>query len=257
MPKGSRLQPVGGLVLAVGARVPKIQGLTCRLVSDRPSWDGAVTAEFTIAPPRQFTFWMDQYKPDEDFGIHLVPPYHPVMKGMSSVALINGDTDYCIGGQAIKTVHCPESAKSIKGDRSMFGSTWTHVNHPFRAISNSFTLQVFPEKLRTAEGAQELFDFVCGALGLNNQYVSISGGFRAPLEYPHNRLLRLNRRSPYPQADYSGRGHTARGSESHCVWAYRTLKAEGVLHQTYIPPWFLSEQWFEIYEGSEECPGIF
>ena len=74
----------------------------------------------------------------------------------------------------------------------------------------------------------------------------------------HNRLIQLGRqRSPWLQAEYGRSGHIARGSEEHCVWAYRVLQQEGKLERSYVPSWFISEGWLEIYKDAEVRHGLY
>ncbi len=231
--------------------------LRYREMQSRRGLDDNLRLEFTVDQPNRFVFWKNESQPSRDYeGLHIVPGYHPVMNGWQEVGLVNGDTDAYIRGSAVRGIYCPSEAQT-GNDLQYKGSSWSHVNHPFRAEGQDMQLEVDTTKLRSAEGVDELVQALRASLGLDNRYVAISGGFRPPLESAHNRLVRTKRRSPYPQADHSGRGHLARGSEDHCVWAYRTLETEGALDKAFVPAWFKREGWLDIYEGAEIKPGIY
>lgn len=214
---------------------------------------------FEVKKPNQFKFWKNESKPSKvcnDWDLHIVPSYHPVMNDWQDVGMVNGDTDAYIRGSAIRSIYCPETARSKTG-KELLESTFTHVNHPYKAVGRFVTIRVISTYLRSMEGIGQLTEFLRGALNLNKKYISISGGFRAPLKCGHNRLLELNRTSPWSKADYSSRGYVARGSEQHCVWAYRVLAEEGVLDKSHVPSWFTKEGWLEIYKGAKMQPGLY
>jgi hypothetical protein len=213
--------------------------------------------EFTVGVPNRFTFWKSEWRPSVD-NLHIVPNYHPVMNDCEAVGMVNGDTAAYIGGGAIKCIFCPEAAQANTGKKSFGMDSWNHVKHPFRATGNRFQVTISSTRIRSAEGVEKLVQLLRAALGLDKKYVEINGGFRAPMKCAHNRLLELGRKSPYPQADYNRLGgHVARGSEEHCVWAYRTLKDEGVLDKAHVPAWFINEDWLGIYKGAEVRHGLF
>jgi hypothetical protein len=105
------------------------------------------------------------------------------------------------------------------------------------------------------EGTDELLKILQAALELSDGYVGVSGGFNPPLVSPHNLCVYLKVRSPYPGAYRQGSPHLARGSEGHCVWAYRVLKSEDQLIGAYIPDWFFKEGWLQLYERYDRLPG--
>lgn len=203
-----------------------------------------------IPKPRRFIFWKSEDPPkkaNQDHGLHIIPPYHPVMRGWKSVGMVNGDTDRYIRGNAVQGIYCPDDARSYPS----IASSWAHINHPFFAVGNCLSLKLVTTRLRSQEGVTELTELLRAVLEQDHRYVEINGGFCPPMKCAHNRLLELKQRSPWPLANYTKSGHLARGSEAHCVWAYRTLEAEGALDQAYIPPWFYKEGWLKIYEGVE------
>lgn len=212
--------------------------------------------EFTVEEPNSFTFWKSESRPQGNDDLHIVPSYHPAMNGWKEVGLVNGDTDYYIRGKTVAHFYCPTEAQTGK-DLQYKSSSWGHLKHPFRAEGQDMQLEVDTTKMRSTEGVDELAEVLRASLGLDKTYVAISGGFQPPMKCPNNRLLEIKRKSPYPRADHSGRGHVARGSESHCVWAYRTLLEEGVLDKSYVPAWFKQEGWLEIYEGAAVEPGVY
>jgi len=64
--------------------------------------------------------------------IHVVPSYHPVMSDWTPVGMVNGDTDAYIRGNSIRSIYCPKAARSMRHKKD-FGTTWTHVKHPYIA----------------------------------------------------------------------------------------------------------------------------
>lgn len=220
--------------------------------------DEWVDVKFKAKAPYRFTFWKSESRPNRDYEqLHLVPSYHPVMKGWREHRLVNGDTDALIRGSAVHSIYCPRASKEDTG-RKTFSSHWAHVNHPYRASGQWVRFTVDTVKLCSREGVEELAGILRASLMLGQEYIAISGGFRAPMQCAHNRLLETKRRSPWPHAgSRSEGGHVARGSEEHCVWAYRTLLHEGVLKNSYVPEWFEQEGWLGIYAGAEVRPGLF
>ncbi|MDB5265130.1 MAG: hypothetical protein JWN64_701 [Parcubacteria group bacterium] len=227
------------------------------LIPQRTIFDNEVGLQFTVAKPDRFIFWHSEWVPTHNDHLHIVPSYHPVMNGWESVGMVNGDTDAYIRGNAVRSIYCPKAAQSDRHSNNNFGSSWKNVKHPFYATGRSMSVRLITTKLRSREGVEELVELLRAALGQGKRYVEISGGFRAPMKCAHNRLLELGQRSPWPQADHSGHGHVARGSEEYCVWGYRTLEAEGTLEKAHVPPWFLQEGWLKIYEGAEVRPTLF
>jgi hypothetical protein len=85
------------------------------------------------------------------------------------------------------------------------------------------------------EARDTLVKLVRAALEEDDTFIGVSGGFSPPFDSPYNvRMVR-------------GARHHVRGSENHCVWAYRTLKAEGRLDGAIIPKWFWDERWLDAY----------
>ncbi len=229
-------------------------GLHCRRIPQLSLSDNEIGLRFTVAKPDRFIFWKSQSKPRAD-NIYVVPSYHPVMQGWKSVGMVNGDTDFYIRGCAVRHIYCPVAARSVR--KQDFSSTWRNVKHPFYATGRSFSLSINTINIRSQEGVHELADLLRAALGKDERYVEINGGFRAPMQCAHNRLLDIGRKSPWPHADRSGQGNIARGSEQHCVWAHRTLEKEGVLDQAHVPQWFYAEGWLDIYKGAKVRPTLF
>ncbi len=190
------------------------------------------------------------------YNLHIIPDYHPVMNGVESIGLINGDTDANIPGNAVRSIYCPEDAQASDPSKN-FSTSWNHVKHPYYAKGQSFSVRLITTKIRSAEGMEELTQILRSTLGLDKKYVGVSGGFRAPLQCGHNRLLATGRRSPWPQAEYGRNGNIVRGSEQYCVWAYRVLTEEGQLEKAYVPSWFQSEGWLQTYEGAEVRHGLY
>ncbi len=219
--------------------------------------DEWAVVKFQTKAPYSFMFWKSETRPDREYeGLHLVPSYHPVMRGWHDVGLVNGDTDAFIRGSAVRSIHCPRTARTNTGRVGM--GSWSQVNHPYRVSGKWLTLTLDTINLCSKEGVEELARVLRASLMLERTYIAISGGFRAPLQSPHNRLVSTKRRSPWPQAGQRGEGgHLARGSEDHCVWAYRTLRREGVLKGSYVPEWFTQEGWLGIYDGAEVRPGLY
>ncbi len=241
---------------AIDAAVKKVGVPTLRYeqVPTHLYADGTLRLEFAVDQPDRFVFWRYESRPRGVDELHIVPFYHPAMNEWKQVGMVNGDTDYLIRGRAIGHFYCPMDAQT-GNDLPYKGSTWSHVDHPFRAAGQTMQLEVDITKMCSAEGVDELAEVLRASLCLDETYVAISGGFQAPLKYPDNRLIETKRKSPYPNAGRGG--HAARGSEAHCVWAYRTLQEEGVLDRSYVPAWFVREGWLEIYAGAEVKPGIF
>lgn len=215
-----------------------------------------IVLQFSVDKPNKFIFWNDQSpRPSmKNWDLHIVPHYHPVMNDEISIGMINGYTDAYIRGKAIRSVECPRASRVNRYEPN-YQSCWNHIKHPFYAVGRAVTLHMSGTKMRSKEGVLELVNFLRATLGLDgSKYVSVNGGFRPPFTNPLNRLLQTESNSPYPRATDR---MPARGSEDHCVWAYRTLEQEGVLDKAYIPPWFLTEKWLDIYEGAEERHGIY
>jgi len=238
-----------------------VGSLHCTLVPQRVAFDNEVVLRFTVKKPDRFIFWNNRSMPSgKGWDLHLIPPYHPVLSGWKSTDMVNGATDAYISHKSahrtVRSISCPKAAQ-VDRHHGNFGTSWNHVKHPFCAIGRSVLLRLATTKVRSAGGVEELSNLLRASLGLDEKYVAISGGFLPPLARPPNRLNQIGRRSPWPKAAENQRmGNTVRGSESHCVWAYRVLREEGVLEQSHVPSWFIPEGWLEIYEGAEVRHGI-
>lgn len=224
----------------------------------RTRFDGLVQVRFKVDMPHVFTFWKGLSKPGQAFDLDIVPAYHPMMNGKSSGGMVNGDTDAFLGNHAIEAIHCPVAA--VAGDTSKtLGVTWTHVNHPYYAKGPVFIADISTTKIRSLDGMRKLTEVLRAALELDNQFIEISGGFRAPMRCPHNRLDEIKQSSPRTREPHDGRSSEPRGSEAHCVWSYRVLRMEleGALEKAYIPSWFHREGWLKIYEGATVKHGLY
>jgi hypothetical protein len=198
-------------------------------------------------PNHSFKIWKSCESSDwnGDSRLHLTPPYHPVMLDKESYCLINGDTNAYIGGSniGIKNVYAPEEART---EGSLFGS-WSSLNHPFYTESKTLSLEICPTISISEVGYEALLGFLLSALNYGKFYVSVSGGFRSPYDYPSNVLNRKKIKSPTKIHGSSN----CRGSEHDCVWQYQTLEAEGQLAGALIPSWFHNEGWLTIYEDEK------
>lgn len=229
-----------------------VPNLRYNLIPRRMLFSNEIALRFAVAKPERFIFWNSQTVPTGGCcDLHIVPSYHPVMNGKKAVGIVNGDTDAYISDRVVHDIYCPKAARANR-HYSGIGSSWGRVKHPFYAVGRSMSISLSMTKVRSKEGVEKLAELLRASLGKGEQYVAIIGGFRAPMDSPHNRLVKLRRRSPFPEASYSRTGNLARGSEAHCVWAYRTLKAEGVLDKSHIPSWFLEEDWLGIYGEQAE-----
>lgn len=245
-------EAIKAAVFQVG--VPNLQ---YSLVPQRVIFENEMTLRFTVTKPNHFIFWNSQSVPTvKSWDLHVVPSYHPVMNGWKAVGMVNGATDAYIGHQAVRSIYCPKAAQANRHG-SNFGTSWNHVRHPFYAVGREMVIRLISTKLRSAIGMEELTKLLRAALSLDKEYVEISGGFRAPMKCAHNRLNEIGRRSPWPEARNPREGHVARGSEEHCVWAYRILKEEGTLEKSHVPSWFITEDWLGVYEGAEVRHGLF
>jgi hypothetical protein len=175
------------------------------------------------------------------------------MNGKKAIHMINGDTDHRVRSYSIVRVESPIEARAETGEEGS-PSTWTHMKHPYYAKGMSISLLVRSGPLRTKDGVRELSRFLLAALGKTDEYVEVCGGFRPPLLCPHNLLIEKGIPSPSRKLHF---GQSTRGSEASCVWAYRTLLAEGKLKDAYVPEWFFEEGWLGIYEGAEQWPGLY
>jgi hypothetical protein len=209
----------------------------------------------TITSPRDFVFWKEEWKPragEDSIDLRIVPGFHPCMeRGGKRTILVNGDNAWTIQGVGLRYVYPPQGSQAAGDVQSM--SSWAHMQNPFSARGNEFTVTVDGDTIRTKEGAEALFNLLRGTFEIDGAWVGVSGGFRAPFQSAHNRIASLGIPSPYPRAKPGG--ILARGSEAHCVWAYYHLLADDRLKDAYIPKWFIDEGWLNIYEGVEVKPG--
>lgn len=196
-----------------------------------------------------FKAWNCSGEPNSSWKLHFSAPYYPSITGKKSFCMINGSTDaYIRGGDCgIHRVFSPEESR-VEGE-SMFGSTWSKMKHPFYAEGKTLGVEFSSTLCMSKSGYDTLYDFLLAALNLSDGYVSISGGFNPPYDYPENVCNR--KRIPSPAAKQGGR-RNARGSEHNCVWEYQTLKNEGLLNKSQAPDWFHKEGWLNIY--ADEVP---
>jgi hypothetical protein len=195
---------------------------------------GYMRVRFSVESPAQFRFWCSMSRPGEGLDLDIIPHYHPVMNGKRYAYLVNGDTNALIRGDAVRYIHSPEEARV----RSGYWSTWSAMKHPVRAEGQTFEAEVSIAHALSREGVELIVGLLVAALELEDSYVAISGGFRAPFDYPANVARRFG---IHPE-----RGQ-ARGSENHCAWMYHTLVAEGELDGSYVPAWFIEEGWLRAY----------
>lgn len=194
----------------------------------------------------QFRFWnsvgsAEEYKGRSPSSFYIIPGYHPEARAAHRVALINGDTDAVIQGDksALGSVESPPESRTTD---EHFGTTWSHMKHPYYAAGSSIVLQVDLPKVTTKAGSDGLRSFLLAALEHDNMFVGVSGGWRADLEYSPNIIRRRMQNGltiPYKEV---------RGSEGDCVWQYRTLEQEGKLADAHVPEWFMKEGWLELYK---------
>ena len=247
------VHPSAETAIDAAIKATGVKGLRYDVVElDRLGRD-MTTFRFRVKRPRLFAFWNSASTPGSGWDLEIVPDYHPLMLGKKSIAMVNGDTDYHIRGYAVERIFCPTVSQAKPS--SFMSSSWTHVKHPYRAIGRGVDMAISLTRIRSAQGIEELVRILRAALAVDDTYVEISGGFRAPLQYPGNRLLQLGRESP--RSDRRRRHDEVRGSEGSCVWQYRVLQKEGVLEKAHIPPWFTKEGWLGIYKGAETRVGIF
>lgn len=214
-----------------------------------------VRLKFHVRRPHRFICWKDESYPTDAYEqLHVVPSYHPVMQNWREVDMVNGATDACIGGYAVRSIFSPRASRA-KIEKS-YGSSWDHMQHPYIGAGQWIQFEIDRNKLRSQKGVDHFASVLRACLSIDRTYIAINGGFRAPLKYPSNRLHELGIVSPMPQRG-SRRSTEVRGSEDHCVWAYRTLEAEGKLDDAYVPPWLIQEGWLGIYKDAEVRPGIF
>ena len=167
---------------------------------------------FRVGRANRFEFWKSVDVPKDPNGmwaLHLVPAYHPSVKGAKEHGRINGCTDCNIRDTSVKYVMCPR-ASVVDGIKHR-SSTWSHVRHPFVAVGRTLDMRVSEHHVRTTAGVQALAAYLRAALRLDGRYIGISGGFNPPLRYPSNHCG-----IPY--------GST-RGSEHDCVWGVPDLAA--------------------------------
>lgn len=230
------------------------QFLTVRVLPHAFKYRDHVHLVFDLHSKDEFMLWRSEWIPNPEIeNLHIVPDYHPCMNGKKPIHMINGDTDHRVRGYAVVRIESPLEARA-NIEEGVAGSTWTHLQHPYRAKGRSIALTVRTGLLRSKDGVRELARFLRAVLGKTDEYVEVSGGFQAPLLHAHNLLIQKGIPSP---AEGKRFGQWTRGCEEFNVWAYRTLLAEGKLEGAYVPEWFLEEGWLDIYAGSPEKPGLF
>jgi hypothetical protein len=238
---------------AVLSRVAQ-QYLSVRVIPHEFNYHDHIHLVFELHSKHEFSFWTCASLPDSVIDdIYIVPKYHPVRNGKKGIHMINGDTDHRTHGYSIVSVQSPIEARTAIGEQRS-PSTWAHMKHPFCASGKSVVVTVRSGLLRTEDGVRELSRFLRAALGTTEEYVEVCGGFSAPFKSAHNLLIEKGIPSPSPKKHF---GQWTRGSEEYCVWAYRTLLAEGELEGAYIPNWFIEEGWLDIYKDAEDKPGCY
>jgi hypothetical protein len=145
--------------------------------------------------------------------------------------MINGYTNAVIRGDFVRSVYCPDDVRTPMGKKGL--DCWSYVHHPYLLESSRLIIAVDMKRMNTPNAQTEFQEVLAAALGLNNTFMEISGGFNAPLPYPGGML-------PSSVAK-------PRGSEHKCVWEYRTLEQEDEISSAYIPDWFVNEKWLDIY----------
>lgn len=236
----------------------KVPSLSFEILPVDYSFDHQIGIRFTVHKPHAFAFWKCEWMPSNpNTALNIIPSYHPTMKRWHQQELINGDTDACIGNDLVRYIYAPKASQALQ-EKNIFGASWSHINHPYRAVGRSLELRLIGPKMLSQDSVDLLTRILRSALNLDDTYIAVSGGFDAPLSYPANKINRLGIRSPYPHADYgAATAPIARGSEAHCVWAYRVLETEGEIHRAFIPFWFIQERWLQIYEGEEIHHGVY
>ena len=229
-------------IQAVSEQVP----VSWEFCSDDAGFSGRRIMVQTRAP-HSFTFWNKVDVPNGPDGMQLIPNYHPVWQRGTEVGMINGDTDAVCGGKVVRMIYAPKQAQTVLGAA---GSSWKRVDHPFRVTGESFELTVGEGWMRSQTGVDKLIEILLAALGIGDRYLTVNGGFLPPLKYPSNRLNEIGRGNDSPYPDASSKIN-CRGTEAHCVWAHRVLTEEGVLENSYVPKWFIEEDWLGIYADAE------
>ncbi len=209
------------------------------------------TVSFKEESENNFSFWNSNNWPErrgQGLDLHIVPDYHPSSPsqgGNSFGPLINGATDALIRSTAISSVYAPIEARQEKEGHS--GSSWNYMKHPYKAIGKSFQFTLRGFYHSTKELVDDAVELILAALGNHPKgcYVGVSGGFYPTYDFPQNIAGRTGRKLPKKEP---------RGSEKHCMWTYDVLTKEDELDKAYVPDWFYSENWLELFEGQE---GIF
>ena len=213
---------------------------------------------------RKFCFWkgllgaenMLERKHD---AFNLVPPYHPARLGHKVAFMVNGATDAVLNGnrgaplaqRAFISVHSPPESR-VKHDEKVYGRSWNYMKHPFKAEGSSFVLTLDKIDLLGVSLQEDIIKILTSLLGLDETFMEIGQAFNSPYPHYENVLSRKKLQTPYP---HPTRDHRGRGCESRCVWQYHFLKEEGVLEESLIPPWFLTEEWLSIFEGEQAHEG--
>ncbi len=208
-------------------------------IHDKRPWIDNIRVTFTVRKPRAFRGWHNVGRPGEGLDLYIVPSYHPDWIRDSYAFLINGDTDALIGEGVVDYVYAPWNG--INPARSILGS-WSMVKHPFYVQGQNVDMVISPNLVRSEDGIAKLARILSALLELNDLYLSVSGGFRTDLPYPHSSMI--------PDGPLTRNGRV-RGSENFCVWSYQVLKEEGHLDDAYIPKWFTRERWLEAYGISD------
>lgn len=192
-----------------------------------------------------FKIWKNVDGPsNNEWRLHITPPYHPAMKGKKRLNLISGDTNayICASEDIIRSVYSPEEARVNTG---LF-SSWEYLKHPFYAKGKTLGVEISLALCMDKDGYQTLCDFFEAALNQGNTYIAVSGGFNPPYDLPENVLREQGIQSSTRKQDW---GRYIRGSEHDCVWEHKILGAERKRKGSLIPDWFYKEGWLKIYRN--------
>jgi hypothetical protein len=230
------------------AEIKEAHNVNLAIIDGKPSWnEDLIEVTFCVKSDDKFRVWNNSDDPNGEYynqntALHIIPAYHPAVKGYHEVGLLNGDTDAYIGNSdnGISSVFSPVESRIKDG----FGSSWSYINHPFYAEGSTLGIQLSETLCLSRAGYKLLFELLCAALNKGNSYLAVSGGFRSPYTHPQNMMAR--RKIADKNLFSSGR-REARGSEDDCVWEYQTLKKENQLEESFIPNWFFREKWLDIY----------
>jgi len=259
----SDLEQLARIVHAISMSYTDIVNRAIKIINERhgievsaehreTNFSDRVEIKFTADNAHEFTFWKCADNPRSEYfdlktELHIIPSYHPVLAGGEEVGMVNGDTDAFIrhSDHGLMSIKSPLESRTKDG---LIVGTWFNLKHPFYARGKSFYIDLQTRGCLSQEGLDNIIMLIEAALNIDNKYIGISGGFQSPYDYSPNLLQRKGVR--FADISIDGRKDT-RGSEQDCIFEYVTLKAEGKLEGSYIPEWFFTEGWPELY-GEEE-----